>query len=62
MEWGNQKGALSPPITIEVNHRNNCQLSTPTEESSTGKNQLRAPIGKEVHCISYEKLPQHLTQ
>ena len=32
-------------------------ITDPTEESSTGKNhQLQAPVGKDVHCMSYKKL------
>lgn len=51
------------------NHTTQCQLqeglsiTDPTEESSTGKNhQFQAPVGKDVHCMSYKKLTTPATQ
>lgn len=37
------------PLPLNINHRENCQLQTPTEESSLGKNdQLQVPTGKDA--------------
>ena len=45
-------------MPLNINHRKNCQLQTPTEESSTGKNhQLQDATEKDAHHIPYKDLP-----
>lgn len=36
-------------------------ITLPNKESSTGKNKLQAPRGKDVHCISHKKSTTSVT-
>lgn len=48
--------AVRRSLPTSVNYRKNDQSQTPGGGTPTGKNdQLRAPKGKEVHCVSYRK-------
>ena len=54
----------SHTVPLNINYRKNCQLQTPTEEPSMGKNhQLEAPAEKMYTASpTRNQLPQQLSQ